>query len=142
MKAEKVDHISVAVRSLDKARQVWEPVLGRSGPDEVYVDESEGIRVARYVLAGVGFELMEPTSPESPVAEWIETRGEGVMVVSFHVKDTAHAIEELESRGYPVVAAPGGDKVRSFRSGGFSFLHPRRMNGVLLEVIDCDWEKG
>jgi len=81
MKVNKVDHICIAVKDLDKARQVWEPILGKSGPDDPYIDELEKIRVARYWVGEVGFELMESTAPDGPVARWIEKNGEGVMII-------------------------------------------------------------
>jgi methylmalonyl-CoA/ethylmalonyl-CoA epimerase len=59
MKTNKLDHISIAVRDLEEARRKWEPVLGKSEPDDRYMDESEKIRVARYWIGDVGFELME-----------------------------------------------------------------------------------
>jgi methylmalonyl-CoA/ethylmalonyl-CoA epimerase len=141
MKTNKVDHICVAVRSLDGARKHWEPVLGKAGPDDCYVDEAESIRVARYWLDGVGFELMESTTPDGPVATWIEEHGEGVMIISFNVDRTREAIAELEKEGYPIIPAPGGEKTRPFRDCEFAFIHPKRMNGVLLELIDYRWNE-
>ncbi len=131
MQVNKIDHISIAVKDLEQARKVWEPVLGKSAPDDEYVDEPEKIKVARYWLGEVGFELMESTSPDGDVARFIEKRGEGVMLVSFAVPDTRHAMDELGSRDYPFI---GG--ARPFRDGEFTFLHPKKMNGVLLELID------
>ncbi|MGA6925235.1 MAG: VOC family protein [Desulfosarcina sp.] len=131
MKVNKVDHISIAVKRLDDARKVWEPVLGKSGPDEEYVDESEKIKVARYRVGEVAFELMESTSADGEVARFIEKRGEGVMLISFDVDDTRRSMDELQEKGYPFVGRP-----RPFRNGEFAFVHPRKMNGVLLELID------
>jgi methylmalonyl-CoA/ethylmalonyl-CoA epimerase len=136
MKTNKIDHISVAVRDLEHARRIWEPVLGRTAPDDAYVDEAERIRVARYWLGGVGFELMESLSPDGEVAKFIERHGEGVMLVSLNVDDTRAAARELEAGGYPLV---GG--VRNFRDCEFAFVHPRAMSGVLLEIIDDRWHK-
>jgi len=141
MKINKIDHISIAVRNLDEARKVWEPVLGKSGPDDSYTDEPEKIRVARYWLAGVGFELMESTAPDGPVAKWIEKNGEGVMVVSFGVDSTREAISELESKGYPFILTPERQKARPFRDCEFALIHPRKVNNVLLEVIDYKWDE-
>lgn len=131
MKVNGIDHVSIAVRDLDQARGVWEPVLGRPEPDEIYVDRAEKIRVARYLLGAVAFELMESTAPDGEVARFIEKRGEGVMLVSLNVDSTRNAMAELRAGGYPLV---GG--ARRFRDGEFAFVHPRRMNGVLLEIID------
>ncbi|MFP4048580.1 MAG: hypothetical protein ACLFT8_01405, partial [Desulfovermiculus sp.] len=63
MKVNKIDHISIAVRSIAQARKVWEPVLGKSRPDEEYIEEKEEINVVRYWIGEVGFELMESRSP-------------------------------------------------------------------------------
>ncbi len=136
MKVNKVDHICIAVKDLDAARKVWEPVLGKLGPDDPYVDEPEQIRVARYHIGEVGFELMESTTPDGPVAQFIEKNGEGVMLISFGVDDTAKAVAELEQQGYPFIPAPNGEVLRPFRSGKFAFIHPKKLNGVLTELIN------
>jgi methylmalonyl-CoA/ethylmalonyl-CoA epimerase len=81
MKVNKIDHICIAVKDLDAARRIWEPILGKPEPDDPYVDEPEKIRVARYWLGDVGFELMESTSPDGDVAKFIEKRGEGIMLI-------------------------------------------------------------
>ena len=127
----KIDHICVAVRDLEQAKTVWEPMLGKSGPDDAYVDDNEKIRVARYYVGEVGFELMESTNPDGEVAKFIAKRGEGIMLVSFNVDNTREAMQELQDKGYPFI---GG--ARPFRDCEFAFIHPRKMNGVLTELID------
>lgn len=147
MESKKIDHICIAVKDLDAARRVWEPILGKAEPDDPYIDEPEHIRVARYWLAGVGFELMASTSPDGPVAKWIEKNGEGVMLISFNVENTREAIRELEDKAYPFIPNPvplGDDptgKARPFRDCEYAFIHPKKMNGVLLELIDYKWRE-
>lgn len=136
MRINRLDHLSIAVRDLAAARRIWEPILGKDRPDDSYVNESEGIRVARYWVGGVGFELMESLTPDGEVARFIERRGEGVMVVSLNVDDTRAAMEELQARGYPFI---GG--ARPFRDCEFAFVHPKAVNGVLLELIDDRWRE-
>ena len=131
MKINKMDHICVAVRNLEAARKVWGPVLGKLEPDVEYVDESEKIRVARYWLGEVGFELMESLSPDGEVAKFIEKRGEGIMLISFNVDNTRDAMKELQPQDYPFIGGP-----RKFKDCEFAFIHPDKMNGVLLELID------
>jgi len=131
MKVNRIDHISIAVRDLDAARRIWEPLLGKQGPDDAYEDDAERIRVARYWIGEVGFELMESTAADGDVARYIDRHGEGVMLVSLNVDDTRGAIAELREAGHPVI----GD-ARTFRDCEFAFVHPRSLNGVLLEVID------
>ena len=136
MQVNKIDHICIAVKNLQQARKMWEPVLGKSGPDDEYIDEPEKIKVARYWLGGVGFELMESTSADGEVAKFIEKRGEGVMLISINVPDTRGAMTELEAKDYEFV---GG--ARPFRDCEFAFVHPKKMNGVLLELIDYKWKE-
>ena len=135
MKVNKIDHISIAVKNLDEARKIWEAILGKSEPDDTYVDELEKIRVARYLLGEVGFELMESTTPDGDVAKFIEKRGEGVMLISFNVDNTREAMDELKAKDYPFI---GG--ARPFKDCEFAFIHPKAVNGVLLELIDYKWE--
>ena len=136
MKANKIDHICIAVKNLDEAKKTWEPILGKTKPDDFYVDELEKIKVVRYWLGEVGFELMESTTPDGDVAKFIEKRGEGVMVISLNVDNTRKAMEELKEKGYPFI---GG--ARPFRDCEFAFIHPKKVNGVLLEIIDYPWNE-
>ncbi len=136
MKVNKIDHICIAVKDLEAARKIWEPILGKSEPDDSYIDEPEKIKVARYWLGEVGFELMESTTPDGNVARFIEKRGEGVMIVGLNVDSTEQAMDELKAKDYPFI---GG--LRPFRSSNFAFVHPRKVNGVLLELIDYPWNE-
>jgi methylmalonyl-CoA/ethylmalonyl-CoA epimerase len=140
MKVNKIDHICVAVKNLDEAGKVWEPLLGKIRPDETYVDESERIRVARYWLGDVGFELMESTTADGDVARFIARNGEGIMLISLHVDNTREAVDELKSKGYPFIPDGSGEVARPFRGSEFAFVHPKKVNGVLLELIDGKWE--
>jgi methylmalonyl-CoA/ethylmalonyl-CoA epimerase len=94
------------------------------------VDELEKIRVARYWLGEVGFELMESTTPDGDVAKFVEKRGEGVMIIGLNVDNTEAAMNELKAKGYSFI---GG--LRPFR------VHPKMVNGVLLELIDYHWNE-
>jgi methylmalonyl-CoA/ethylmalonyl-CoA epimerase len=119
MKVNKVDHICIAVRNLEQARKVWEPIMGKTKMDDEYIDESEKIKVARYWLGELGFELMESTTPDGDVAKFIEKNGEG----------------------YPFIPDKRGEIARPFRNCEFAFIHPRKVNGVLLEIIDDKWKE-
>lgn len=141
MKANKVDHICIAVKDLEAARKVWEPVLGKAQPDDPYVDEPEKIRVARYWIGEVGFEIMESTTPDGPVAKWIEKHGEGVMLLSLNVDNTREAVADLQKQDYPFIPASDGEVARPFRDCEFAFIHPKKLNGVLTELIDYKWDE-
>ncbi|MBE0618349.1 MAG: VOC family protein [Proteobacteria bacterium] len=139
MKVKKLDHLCIAVRDLEAARKLWEPVLGKSGPDDAYEHDPEQIRVARYWIGEVGLELMASTTPDGPVAQWIEKHGEGLMLLGLNVDDTRAAVAELQGRGYPFIPDARGEVARPFRDCEFAFLHPKKLNGVLTEVIDDRW---
>ncbi len=141
MIVNKIDHISVAVRDLEAAKKLWEPVLDKSGPDEEYVDQREKIRVARYWVGDTGFELMESISPDGEVAKFIEKRGEGIMLISLNVDNTRDAVKQLRGKGYPFVPDATGNIIRPFRNCEFAFIHPKRLNGVLTEIIDYKGEE-
>jgi methylmalonyl-CoA/ethylmalonyl-CoA epimerase len=131
MKTNKIDHICIAVRNLEQAKKNWEPVIGKREPDDSYIDEPEKIKVACYHLGEVGFELVESTSPNGEVARFINNHGEGVMLVSFNVDSTRESMAELRQQGYPFIG-----EARPYRDREFAFIHPKKMNGVLLELID------
>ena len=136
MKVNKIDHICIAVKDLEAAKKQWEPIMGKAKPDDEYIDEPEKIKVARYWLGEVGFELMESTTPDGDVAKFIEKRGEGIMLMSFNVDNTRESIDELKAKDYPFI---GG--ARPFRDCEFAFIHPKAVNGVLLELIDYKWDE-
>jgi len=140
MEINKIDHICIAVKDLEAAKKVWEPVLGKTGPDDAYVDELEKINVARYMVGEVGFELMESTTPDGDVARYIEKNGEGFMLISFNVDDTRKAVEELKQKDYPFIPDSRGEIARPFRDCEFAFIHPKKLSGVLTELIDFKWE--
>ena len=73
-------------------------------------------------------------TPDGEVAKFIERRGEGVMLISFNVDSTRRSMDELKQKGYSFIGGP-----RPFRDCEFAFIHPRTVNGVLLELIDYKW---
>lgn len=141
MKINKIDHICIAVKNLDEARKKWEPILGKAQPDDPYVDEASKIRVARYWLDGVGFELMEDLTGEGDVAKFVQARGEGVMLIGLNVDSARESIGELKELGYPIIPDPEYGELRPFRDCEYGFVHPKAVNGVLLEVIDYKWDE-
>lgn len=131
MKIEKIDHISIAVRNLDRARKAYEDILGLE-LDSTYVSEEEKIRVARYHVGDVWLELMEPTG-EGDVSRFLDKRGEGLFVISYKVPDVDRAMAELKGKGYKLI----DDKPRRLLGNRYAFInHPRELCGILTEVLD------
>ena len=116
MKVNRIDHICIAVKNLEEAKKAWEPLMGKSKPDDEYIDEPEKIKVARYYLGEVGFELMESTTPDGDVAKFIEKRGEGIMLVSFNVDSTAEAMEEMIQMGLEKLSKLSVDEISNYIS--------------------------
>lgn len=133
-KINKIDHLCFAVKNLEEARKVWEPLLGKEKPDDAYLDEIAKINVARYWVGNVGFEIMEPTGPDSEVHKFIEKQGEGFYLIGFNVDNTREAVGELREKGYKIISDP-----IPFRDCEYTFVHPRQMTGVLTEIIDYKW---
>ena len=98
MKLRGIDHICIAVKDLEKARQVYEEDLGLE-LHTAYVLDSEKIRVARYYVGDVALELMEATEPDSDVGRFVEKRGEGFFLISYRVDDVDGALAELKAKG-------------------------------------------
>jgi methylmalonyl-CoA/ethylmalonyl-CoA epimerase len=141
MKINKIDHICIAVRDLAAAQKAWELVLGKTGPDETYQDDIAKVKVARYMVGEVGLELMEDTTGDGSTAKFIAARGEGIMLMGLNVPSTAAALAELEAAGFPIISDPEHGQVLPSPLGcDYGFVHPKGLNGVLLEVIDYKWE--
>ena len=129
---EKIDHICIAVRDLEKAMERWGRFLGKEKPDLEYRHDPEAIKVARYNIAGVGYELIASTREGSDVDRFIKKRGEGVMLVAFKVPDTGKGIRTLREKGFEMI----DEKPRTWEKSKYAFLKPSYMNGVLVEIID------
>ncbi len=129
---DRIDHIGIAVQGLDEALRPWVEGLGLKA---AAVEElaTERVRVAMLPVGESKVELLEPTSPDSPIAKFIEKRGTGIHHIAFHVEDAAAALEALRAAGVPLIdQAPrvgaGGTKV--------GFAHPKGFGGVLVEVVE------
>lgn len=127
-----VDHVGIAVHSLDEALPVWETLSGAAGTGREVV-ESQGVEVV-FVGSGAGrIELMAPTRPDSPVARFLERRGSGMHHVCYRVPDISAALAALSEEGFELID-------REPRSGAHghrvAFLHPRSANGVLVELVE------
>ena len=131
MKIKKIDHISIAVRDLNKAREAYENILGLE-LDKTYVSDREKIKVACYRIGDITLELMEPTET-GDVSKFLDRKGEGIMVISYEVPNVEQAIAELKSKGYKLIE----DKPRVMLGNRYAFInHPKELCGVLTEVWD------
>jgi len=126
-----VNHIGIAVRSLDERRKVYEALGLEVGGEEIVA--SQKVRVAFLPVEGTRIELLEPTAPDSPIAGFIDKRGEGLHHLSFQVPDIVATMESLRKKGFTLLSSepqPGAHGAR------VCFVHPRSTGGVLIEL----WE--
>ena len=125
----KIDHLGIAVNSIQAARSFYE-ALGLNVACEETV-EHEQVRTAMIPLGESRIELLEPTSENSVVARFLTKRGEGLHHVALHVDDIAASLEALKSKGVRVVS----EDVQVGAGGHlYFFVHPSSAGGVLLEI--------
>jgi methylmalonyl-CoA/ethylmalonyl-CoA epimerase len=125
-----IDHVGIAVNSLESALPRWTAILGLEAAGEEVV-ASEGVRVAFFGSGPGRIELLEPTTGDSPVARHLERRGEGVHHVCVLVSDLAASVDRLADAGVTPIAPAIREGAEGAR---VSFLHPRSTGGVLLEL--------
>ena len=124
-----IDHIGVAVRSIEESRKFYEETLGL----ECYKIEEvpdQKVRTAFFKIGEVKIELLEPTDPESPVAKFLEKRGPGFHHIAYFVENVNDAIQDAKSKGCQAI----DEKSRKGADGmEIGFLHPKSTEGVLTE---------
>ncbi|SHI98951.1 methylmalonyl-CoA epimerase [Desulfatibacillum alkenivorans DSM 16219] len=134
MKLLKIDHLGIAVNDMDAARQVWESILGLSFDGKETV-EAQKVTTGFLPVGESEVELLESTSPDGPVAKFIEKRGEGFQHVAFRVENIEEALAELKEKGVKLI----DEKPRKGAGGAMiAFLHPKSTNGVLVELCQRD----
>ncbi|MEM0058617.1 MAG: methylmalonyl-CoA epimerase [Candidatus Bathyarchaeia archaeon] len=127
-----VDHVGVAVKNLDEALSVYLDVLGFKLLG-VYVLAERKVRVAFLSTGGeTRIELLEPVGSDSPVAKFLENRGEGIHHIAVKVDNIERALEEFKRKGVMLV----DEKPRIGAEGKkIAFVHPKSTKGVLLELV-------
>ena len=126
----KLDHIGIAVKSLAAAK-VYQ-ALGLT-IDHVEDVQTQGVKTAFIEVGDANLELLEPLSPNSPVAKFIEKRGEGIHHICFRVTDLESHLARLQQQGFRLIndaPVPGAHGCR------VAFLHPAAGNGVLIELSE------
>jgi len=96
---EKLEHIGIAVKNMDQANKLFASLLGREHY-KIEEVESEGVKTAFFNVSGVKIELLEATREDSPIAKFIEKKGEGIHHLAFEVNDIQQSIREYEQRGF------------------------------------------
>jgi len=129
---EKIDHIGIAVRSIEKTSELLSNILGLKVAGEENVEEQK-VKVAFLPLGDSELELLESTSPEGPIARFIEKKGEGIQHIAFRVDNVEKTLEKLKKEGVRLI-----DEKPRYGAGGakIAFLHPKSTNGILIELCE------
>ena len=134
MKILKIDHLGVAVKSIDNGKNFWSDVLGLEfvGSETV---EAQKVTTAFFPVGESEVELLESTADDGPVARYIDKKGEGIQHVAFRVENIEEALAELKAKGNRLI-----DEQPRLGAGGakIAFLHPKATSGVLVELCQRD----
>lgn len=130
----KIEHIGIAVKSLKNSNILFKKLLGV--PHYKVEDvKSEGVSTSFFKVGDTKIELLEATKDDSPIAKFIEKKGEGIHHIAFDVDDIKAEIKRLKDEGFIVLNDP---EVSGLKKGAdnklVAFLHPKSSNGVLIEL--------
>jgi methylmalonyl-CoA/ethylmalonyl-CoA epimerase len=127
---KKIDHVGVAVKSLEEALKVYSQGLG------INLKEIEEMPTQKLAMLPIGesmIELLEAKTPDAPVAKFIETRGEGIHHIAFRVENIEEALAQARAAGLRLIdetprTGAGGSKI--------AFIHPKSVFGVMIELVE------
>lgn len=127
---KKIDHIGVAVQSLEQVKSLFAAVFGLEPEFEETVEEQK-VRAAGFRIGESKIEFLEPTSPESPIAKFLEKRGEGLHHVALSVDDIVALLGKMKAQGLRLI----DEAPRTGAEGKkIAFVHPKSVSGILLEL--------
>ncbi|MFK8037451.1 MAG: methylmalonyl-CoA epimerase [Crocinitomicaceae bacterium] len=126
----KIEHIGIAVKSIEASNELFEALFDEPHYKMETV-ESEGVLTSFFKVGDSKIELLQATNPNSPIAKFIEKKGEGMHHIAFEVMDIEAEITRLKGKGFKMIhdiPKLGADNKR------IAFLHPKSTNGVLVEL--------
>ena len=129
MKPSQIDHIGIAVKSIEESRKYYEEILGlECYKVEEVVDQK--VKTAFFKIGEVKIELLEPTSPESPVAKFLEKKGPGFHHIAYFVENVDEALKDASEKGVQLIDQTSRKGADGMNIG---FLHPKTTESVLTE---------
>ena len=132
MKVLKIDHLGIAVHSIEEAKKLFQDTLGLKFEGSETVAEQK-VTTAFFPVGDSEVELLESTAPDGPIAKYLEKRGEGIQHIAFRVENIEEAVAELKEKGIRLI-----DEKPRLGAGGakIAFLHPKSTHGVLIEISE------
>lgn len=126
-----ISHIGIAVKNIAEAAKVYVDALGAT-PGQIHRSPDAGIAAIMLSLGNTNLELLEPIGTEGPIAKFIENRGEGVHHICFEVDNIDKELKSLSAKGVKLIDA----QARNGIEGKIAFIHPKALNGVLVELVE------
>ena len=132
MNISHIEHIGIAVKSIDDAKKYYEDVLGMKcyALEEV---ADQKVKTAFFMVGHTKIELLESTSTDGPVGKFIEKKGEGIHHIAFAVKGLQNSLEEIKSKNVMLIDEKGRKGAEGLN---IAFLHPKSTFGVLTELCE------
>lgn len=128
----KIDHLGIATKGIDEALRFWQDALGLENVHTETVEDQK-VRVAMLPLGESRIELLEPTSEQSPISNFLAKRGGGIHHIAVKVDDIRAALEKLKSEGARLI----DEEPRTGAEGCLvAFVHPAASGGVLIELVE------
>ena len=132
MKVLKIDHIGIAVNSIETGKRFWKDILGLDFEGSETVEEQK-VTTAFFPVGDSEVELLESIDPDGPIARYLEKKGEGIQHVAFCVDNVETSLKELKEKGVRLI----DEKPRKGAGAAkIAFLHPKSTNGVLVELCE------
>ena len=132
MKVLKIDHLGIAVNSINEGKNFWTDVMGLEFEGTETVEEQK-VTTAFFPVGESEVELLESTSPDGPIAKYLEKKGAGLQHIAFLVENIESALEELKDKGVRLI----DEKPRHGAGGAkIAFLHPKATGGILVELCE------
>lgn len=126
----KIEHIGIAVKNLEDSNEIFRKLFNKAHYKEEAV-ETEGVKTSFFALSDSKIELLEATREDSPIAKFIEKRGEGIHHIAFEVEDIFSEMRRLENEGFILL---NSEPKNGADNKLVCFLHPKNTNGVLIEL--------
>ena len=132
MKILKIDHIGIAVKSINATKQLYGELLGLNHTGSETVAEQK-VTTAFFPVGDTEIELLESASPDGPIAKYLEKKGEGIQHIALRVENIEESLAELKAKGVQLI-----DEKPRLGAGGakIAFLHPKSTFGVLIELCE------
>ena len=126
----KIEHIGIAVKDIAAANEIYTKLLGYA-PYKTEAVASEGVQTSFFICGESKVELLEATAADSPIAKFIEKRGEGIHHIAFSVDNIVAEMERLKKEGFILL---NEEPKKGADNKWVAFLHPKSSNGVLVEL--------